>query len=104
MGKKPWHFLIAAVVAIGAAARVANATDFHDVKDGFTVSVPDDWQQIPPDAIQTFAGRINPDGKPEVVEIKTGYQQKKTDTEWFSYPFILIGYMPYSSNAQPNEY
>jgi hypothetical protein len=104
MGKKPWHFLIAAIVTIGCAARAANATDFHDATDGFTVSVPDDWVQIPPEQIQRAAAEITPDGQPELVQIKTGYQQKNTDTEWFSYPYILIEYMPDSGNAPPNDY
>jgi hypothetical protein len=101
MGIKHWCFLAAAIFVIAAYADQAAGTDFHGTSAGFTVTIPNDWVQIPDNVVQQDAALFAARNNSNPAHWLSAYQQKSDD--WFRYPYLIIGTMSYPGNAQPSE-
>jgi hypothetical protein len=101
MRNRRWCFLAAAVLAMAVYADQAAGTDFHSTSAGFTVTVPDDWVQIPDRDFRYGADLIATQSNSNPIHWLTAYQQKNID--WFRFPFLMVGAMPYGENVEPNQ-
>ncbi len=63
--------------------------NFNNSKSGFSISIPDDWIEIPYETMKSEKQELAEElKKPIKIIPEKGYQQKSS--EWFSYPYILI--------------
>jgi hypothetical protein len=86
---------------IAAYTGQAAGTDFHGASAGITVTVPDGWVQIPDSAFRLGFAWLATQSNSNPPHCLAVYQQKNDD--WFRYPLLYVGTMPYSGNAQPSE-
>ncbi len=73
-------------------AVTAQAAQLHE-KDGFTISVPDGWVEIPTDVMASFVQelkRMSPNAP--VQNYDYGFQPDSGEF-WFDYPYILVQVM-----------
>lgn len=69
---------------------------FHSSQFGYKLSLPDDWEQMPPDVVQLVFRRLwNPNVKLRVA-CDAAFQSKPHVT-WFQYPYMAVQVLPYSS-------
>ncbi|MBC7752121.1 MAG: hypothetical protein H7Z73_10475 [Candidatus Saccharibacteria bacterium] len=60
--------------------------------DGFSIEIPSDWVQIPPDVTKQYADAINT-ASPNTKPMYPNYVFQKNTPEnsnWFTYPYIII--------------
>jgi len=80
-------------VCILAIAVSANGKTF-ETDDGFSITLPDGWVQIPGSVLQSFAAKVDelsPDTPRQVYDY--GYQMDG-DGRWLTYPYILVQVRP----------
>jgi hypothetical protein len=96
-------FLISTFTAVS----IANGSEFH--KNGFSISLPDEWVEIPEDVIDTTEeklAKLNPNA--QMPKADYGFQLSSSKN-WFEYPYILIiinnsGRIPESQLKKLEEY
>lgn len=97
MGGRLWSFgwgllLLAIILLNGSSAMGAS---FHSSQFGYNLTLPDDWQQIPPDVVQRVITRFwKPEAK-AILVCDAAFQYKPRG-RWFQYPYITVQVMPYS--------
>jgi len=84
---------IALVFLLGSVrpfAAGANSRVFNNARDGFSISLPSDWKEIPLDVLKKFSGamaKLAPNM--EEQEYQYGYQLASFD-QWLECPYIVI--------------
>lgn len=76
------------------AARL-NAWSYHSYSNGFTVSLPDDWVQVP-DEILTVKTATLPILRSGQGTFETAFQPQRNQ-RWLEYPYILVEVIPYNN-------
>ncbi|GEM_PF-5432801 len=82
------------VCALLAWARPAFAYSYHSFAYGYSVSVPDDWAQVPDDILAVRSPDL-PIVRTQRSTIDVAFQPKR-NAKPFEYPFIIVEVVPYS--------
>jgi hypothetical protein len=83
-------------------ANICNAASFHSTSFGYTVTVPDDWKQIPDDVMhKTMEAAMNPNA-PRLVDFDAAFQLK-SKVRWFTYPYVMMEVIPYANVGQGGQ-
>ncbi|MBU0675742.1 MAG: hypothetical protein KJ950_13960 [Proteobacteria bacterium] len=63
---------------------------FHSV-EGFTLTLPSDWEEIPPDVLESFSEQVSEgmEGGRDKMLYRHGFQRKGSD-RWLACPYILV--------------
>ncbi len=95
------------IVLIGASS--AAYADMRHQKDGFSISLPSGWIEIPRDAIDNFERELSK-AAPDIPTQHYDYGfQLDTARDWFDYPYVLIqvhgnGRIPEKELEKMDEY
>ncbi len=82
------RYIIVLVVFVSLSDPI-QAIDLHQMTD-FSISLPDEWVEIPRDVIDTYEEEIsNLAPNAPIQHYDYGFQLGSTD-KWFEYPYILI--------------
>lgn len=86
-------------------AQVCEAGSYHSTACGYTLSIPDDWKQIPDSDLQRTMGAVANPNAPHPYSFDAGFQQA-SDERSLTYPYLIVQILPYSnfgSGGQINE-
>lgn len=105
MRRAAWQFGLArglvVLCALLACARQGLAWSYHSVTYGYSVSVPDDWQQVSDDEtrfrIPDLPVLLSQNASVDVIF------QPKRNTRGIDYPYIVVEVIPYSSLGYPQQ-
>jgi len=88
-----WGLALLTIMMV--SGRSAMGATFHSSEFGYNLTLPDDWQQIPPDVVQRVISRIwTP--KARALLVCDAAFQYRPGVRWFQYPFITVQVMRYS--------
>ena len=94
--------LVFAVALLGRTFPAAADTTIRSDECGFTTTAPQGWTQIAHDVLeQRTALILGGYGTAQRVHWVAGYQRPATD--WFHFPYELVGYMNYPQGVEPSE-
>jgi hypothetical protein len=83
------NFLHLCLFAVAAGVPASAETFDYSATDGFSITIPAGWQQIPPAEIQkavTTIRKTTPNAPP--IDFRHGFQRESG--RWFSHPYILV--------------
>jgi hypothetical protein len=89
------------VCALLAWAMPALAYSYHSVTFGYSVSVPDDWVQVPDDVLAIRVPDL-PIIRPQRSTVDVAFQPKR-NAKPFDYPYIIVEVVPYSGIGFPQQ-
>jgi hypothetical protein len=75
---------------LGAYCGSTKAGVFTNETGGFEITLPDDWQEIPPEAVGAMQRKLSA-AAPGLAKLvyKYGYQ-RVSDAGWFVYPYVVV--------------
>lgn len=79
----------------------AQAWSYHSFSKGYSISVPDDWVQVPDEILTVRAPML-----PALRNAKSNFDcafQPQRNQGWFEYPYILVEVIPYSDMGIPQQ-
>ncbi len=82
------------IAACIAAIAISAGGETFDTGEGFAITLPNGWVQIPGSVLQVFSARmddLSPDTPQQVYDY--GYQIED-DGKWLTYPYILVQVRP----------
>lgn len=88
-------WLGAALCTICLLSNSALAWSYHSFSYGYTVSLPEDWEQVP-DEVLAVRGPGLPAIRSRNGRFDVAFQPKRK-SKWMDYPYILVEVVPYSS-------
>lgn len=91
---------VALAVLLAWSPTTTVADESYHSANGFSLTIPDGWVQIPQAEIQTMTSRLLAKGNNNVTQ-DSGFQPK--GTEWFTYPYVLTQVIHYPIDRAPNE-
>src|SRR4051812_21759519 len=86
------------VMVLGSDLR-AN-TPYHS-REGFSLTLPDNWTQIPDQTVQQAVKRMLPNSASNRVVVDSAFQTRQTDR--FEYPYVMAQVVNYPPGKVPNE-
>jgi len=95
-----FRFAFVSIVLLAAGSNL-NAAITHHSNEGFSIALPDNWEQIPNDKLQEMAPRMIRGVAEKKRTADSAFQHKGEQP--FAHPLIVVQVVPYPSGRVPTE-